>query len=228
MVSKKTDLAVSPARIWPCVDTVLLDMDGTLLDKYFDDYFWEEYVPSVYAAQNGLSDDQAREALLNRYRSVESTLQWTDLDYWSTQLDLDIPELKRRIDHLIVVHPYVIDFLNFLRQQGKEVHLVTAAHNKTLAIKMEKTALAGFFNSIVCSEDIGLPKESVDFWPRLEARLGFDPTRTMLADDTVKVLRAARNHGVKHLIFVARPSSRQAARPSEEFASISYFKELII
>ena len=23
---------------------VLLDMDGTLLDKYFDDYFWEHLV----------------------------------------------------------------------------------------------------------------------------------------------------------------------------------------
>jgi FMN phosphatase YigB (HAD superfamily) len=24
---------------------VLLDMDGTLLDKYFDDYFWEHLLP---------------------------------------------------------------------------------------------------------------------------------------------------------------------------------------
>ncbi len=28
---------------------VLLDMDGTLLDKYFDDYFWEHLLPEKYA-----------------------------------------------------------------------------------------------------------------------------------------------------------------------------------
>ena len=30
---------------WQEVDWVLLDMDGTLLDKHFDDYFWETLVP---------------------------------------------------------------------------------------------------------------------------------------------------------------------------------------
>jgi putative hydrolase of the HAD superfamily len=27
------------------IETVLLDMDGTILDKYYDDYFWEILVP---------------------------------------------------------------------------------------------------------------------------------------------------------------------------------------
>ncbi len=32
--------------LWgPGIKYVLLDMDGTLLDKYFDDYFWEHLVP---------------------------------------------------------------------------------------------------------------------------------------------------------------------------------------
>ncbi|MDH3916294.1 MAG: haloacid dehalogenase, partial [Chromatiales bacterium] len=33
---------------WSTVDTVLLDMDGTLLDLRFDNYFWQELVPSRY------------------------------------------------------------------------------------------------------------------------------------------------------------------------------------
>ena len=34
---------------WDDITWVLLDMDGTLLDKHFDDYFWETLVPEEYA-----------------------------------------------------------------------------------------------------------------------------------------------------------------------------------
>ena len=218
---------IQPRFTWNDIDTVLLDMDGTLLDKYFDDYFWEEYVPEVFAKENNLSPEQAKSALLQRYQRVESTLQWTDLDYWSEQLQLDIPELKCRIDHLIQVHPYVIDFLKFIRSIGKHVHLVTNAHSKTLDIKLRKSALGPWFTRIICSEEIGEAKEHPVFWQRLEKNLDFDKTRTLLADDTAKVLRAAREYGIGHLIHVAKPSSQLPILHSDEFPSITFFNELI-
>ncbi len=216
-----------PPVDWSAISTVLLDMDGTLLDKHFDDYFWEHYVPHVFAEKNGLDHDQTRAALLQRYRTVESTLQWSDLDFWSQQLDLDIPALKRSIDHLIAVHPYVFDFLDFVRQLGKATCLVTAAHDKTLRIKLAKTELGSHFDRIICAAEIGLPKESPSFWHRLEGVLGFQRTRTLLADDTAKVLQAARQHGIAHLVFVAKPSSRSPVRHSSEFLSITTFNELM-
>ncbi len=222
-----TTAQIQPHFSWSGIDTILLDMDGTLLDKYFDDYFWEEYVPKIFAEANDLSPEDAHKALLARYQRVESTLQWTDLDYWSDQLQLDIPELKCRIDHLIQVHPYVIDFLKFTRSIGKEVHLVTNAHSKTLEIKMRKTALGPWFTRIICSEEVGEAKEHPEFWKNLEKMLGFDRERTLLADDTLKVLRSARHAGIRHLIHVARPSSRLPIKFSMEFPSITYFKELI-
>lgn len=212
---------------WDDIDTVLLDMDGTLLDKHFDDYFWEHFVPQVYAEKNGLAQDRAKDELMARYRSVRNTLMWSDVDFWSEQLNLDIPRLKSRIDHLIKVHPYVIDFLHFLKKEKKEIILVTAAHRKTLHIKMQKTTLSPLFDRIVCAEELGFPKESPVFWEKLEHNLGFDRTRTLLADDTAKVLRAAQSHGLKHLVFIAKPSSTIPVRFSDEFPSIVYFNELL-
>ena len=40
---------------WEKIDTVLLDMDGTLLDLHFDNHFWLDYLPQCYAEKNGLS-----------------------------------------------------------------------------------------------------------------------------------------------------------------------------
>ena len=218
---------IQPDFSWSGIDTVLLDMDGTLLDKYFDDYFWEEYIPTIFAEANNLSPEEAQKALLARYQLVENTLQWTDLDYWSEQLQLDIPELKCRIDHLIQVHPYVIDFLKFIQSMGKNVHLVTNAHSKTLEIKLRKSSLGPWFTRIVCSEEVGEAKEHPRFWENLEKMLGFNKERTLLADDTQKVLQSARQSGIRHLIHVARPSSRLPANFSRDFPSITYFKELI-
>lgn len=218
---------VDPSVDWSAISTVLLDMDGTLLDKHFDDYFWEHYVPQVFAEKHGLDHEQSRTVLLQRYRAVESTLQWTDLDFWSEQLDLDIPALKRNIDHLVAVHPHVIDFLDFLKQHGKTIYLVTAAHDKTLQIKLAKAELGPHFDRIVCAGEIGLPKENPSFWQRLEETLGFRCSQTLLADDTAKVLQAARQHGIEHLVFVAKPSSRSPVRHNAEFVSIAAFNELM-
>jgi len=218
---------IRPDFSWDTIDTVLLDMDGTLLDSYFDDFFWEEYVPQEYAKAHGISPQEARKALLARYRRVEQTLQWSDLDYWSEQLGLDIPELKCKIDHLIQVHPYVIDFLEFITTAGKAVHLVTNAHSKTLAIKLGKTAIGPYFHRIIPAEEVGKAKEQSIFWSRLADMLGFEKTRTMLVDDNANVLAAARNYGLGHLIYVAKPSSRQPVRYSPQFPSIVYFRELI-
>jgi putative hydrolase of the HAD superfamily len=212
---------------WEEIETVLLDMDGTLLDKYFDDYFWEKYVPEMFARKNNLSAGKAEEALLARYRCVESTLQWTDLDYWTEQLGLDIPQLKCDIDHLIKVHPHVLEFLDFIQSSSKNLHLVTNAHSKTLAIKLAKSGIAPFFDRIICAEEIGEAKEHPAFWPRLEGLLGFDKRSTMLADDTTKVLRCAEAFGIRHLIHVARPSSRLPVNFSKEYPSIVNFNELM-
>src|SRR5512145_625617 len=160
---------------WNDIDTVLLDMDGTLLDRHFDDHFWLEHVPETYAAKHALPLAVAKEHLYALFRSQENTLNWTDLDYWSDRLGLDIPLLKREVDHLIAVHPFVVEFLLYLRHHDKQVWLVTNAHSKTLDLKMKKTRLSPYFTGIVSAHEVGLPKEEVAFWGKLRERIPYAP-----------------------------------------------------
>ena len=218
---------IKPDFDWDDLDTVLLDMDGTLLDKYFDDYFWEHFVPLRYAEKNGLEAESARSELAERYHSVENTLQWTDLDYWTEQLGLDIPGLKASINHLIDIHPFVLEFLEFVRHRQKRIILVTAAHRKTLQIKIDKTGIAPLFDQIICAEDVGAAKENTLFWQLLEEMIDFNRKRTLLADDTTRVLESAQRFGIKELIHIAKPSSRKPVKYSLQFPSIVRFNELI-
>jgi 5'-nucleotidase len=218
---------IHPRFSWDAIDTVMLDMDGTLLDKHFDDYFWEVYVPEHYSLIHDISVEKAAQELLERYRKMENSLQWSDIEHWSHELKLDIPELKMRINHLIDVHPQVPEFLSFCRSLGKKLYLVTNAHPRTLAIKLDKTDIGGWFDRLVCADEVGFAKEQPQFWIRLQAMLGFAPARSLLADDTEKVLRAADKHGIGCLVHVAKPSSRKPPARSARYRSIESFKELM-
>jgi len=221
-------MAVAPLTIdWNHIDTVLLDMDGTLLDRHFDDHFWLEHVPKRFAQKNAISLEAAKKRLYRLFNSQENTLNWTDIDYWSDQLGLDIPVLKEEVDHLIAVHPFVIEFLLFLRQHGKGIYLVTNAHGKTLDLKMRRTRLGPYFDGIISAHDLGLPKEEPAFWGKLQERIPFIPERTMLGEDSVTNLETARLFGISYLIHVGRFSSQAAPAVSQSFTTISFFSELL-
>src|SRR3989337_1048620 len=100
---------------WNSLETLLLDLDGTLLDLHYDNHFWLEHVPRRYAEKYGLGAEQARIELMRRYKRVEGTLDWYCVDYWTRELGLDIPLLKQEVEHLIAVHPHVLDFLHAIR-----------------------------------------------------------------------------------------------------------------
>ncbi len=223
----ETPPQIAPDFSWNAVDTVFLDMDGTLLDKYFDDYFWEQYVPEVYAAKNQLDIVDAGKLLQNTYRSVESTLEWTNLDYWSDRLGLDMVALKRETSHLIDSHPHIIEYLEYMQKIGKTLYLITNAHPKSLEIKMEQVKLAPWFERVVCSVEVGAAKEQPEFWPRLQQLLSYDKKRTLFADDTEKVLHSAADFGIRHLIHIAKPSSRLPVQFSARYQSIVNFQELL-
>src|SRR5690606_32097496 len=90
-----------PMVDWTKIDTVLLDMDGTLLDLYFDNYFWLEYLPVKYAAHHGCDIASATRFLTELSDSLHGTLDWYCIDYWTERLEMDVEALKLDVQHLI-------------------------------------------------------------------------------------------------------------------------------
>ena len=211
---------------WDEIDTVLLDMDGTLLDLHFDNHFWLEYVPQRYAEQHGLSLEAAKAELLQRYQQVEGSLDWYCVDYWSRELALDIPLLKAEVEHLIAVHPHVLDFLQLLGKAGIARILVTNAHQKALSLKMNRTRLGDYLDQVISAHELGLPKENPVFWERLARRVQFDPLRSLFVDDSIAVLESARAYGIAQLLYISRPDTRQGVNPSSGFAAVEDFAPL--
>jgi len=216
-----------PQLPWAEIDTVLLDMDGTLLDLHFDNHFWLEYLPQRYAEHHGVTRAQAEAELLPLFREHAGQLNWYCTDFWSRELKLSVRELKREVAELIALRPDADTFLAALRQAGKRVALITNAHRDSLSLKLERVELAPYFDRLISSHDYGFPKEDQQFWLALQQDFGFDPARSLFIDDSLPILRSARRFGVAHLLAVREPDSRKGPKDTEEFAAVEDYRQLL-
>lgn len=215
------------ADAWERIDTVLLDMDGTLLDLAFDNYFWHELLPRQVARARGEPVECVRTSVREAYDSLSGSLDWYCVDYWSDRLALDLVALKAASSHRIGWLPGAREFLAAARAGGKRLVLVTNAHRKTLAVKKAVTGLETWFDMLVSSHDHGRPKEHGEFWLALQRQLDFDPARTAFIDDSLPVLAAARGHGIARLWAVTQPDTRAAPREVSGYPGIRGVGELL-
>ena len=212
---------------WNHIDTVLLDMDGTLLDLHFDNYFWLTHLPKRFAESHGTSDAQARafiEAHVEKYRG---TLNWYCLDHWSELCQLNIPALKQEISHKIQLRPHAEAFLKKLRQLNKKLVLITNAHRSGLKLKLDVTQIDQYLDIVISSHDFQSPKEDQKFWQNLQETEYFEPENTVFLDDTPRILHSARAFGIKYLVCINQPDSQKPPQTSDEFIDICHFDEIL-
>ncbi|QMU62757.1 MAG: GMP/IMP nucleotidase [Gammaproteobacteria bacterium] len=212
---------------WKSITAVFLDMDGTLLDLYFDNYFWHEHVPLRFSEKHAIELHAAKQHLLTRYKSKSGTLDWYCVDFWANELDLDIVALKREVSKHIQIFPNVEKFLKKLKLHKKYIAMVTNAHRKSIAVKMDHLDLEGYFDKVISSHDYGHAKEEQEFWHTLMHEEPFDPATTLFIDDNLAVLAAAEAYGIQHLLSIQKPDSSQPLQDTLHYRALSDFDEIM-
>jgi putative hydrolase of the HAD superfamily len=207
--------------------TLMLDMDGTILDLAFDNYVWKELVVSRYAEHNELEYTVARDRLYAKYMAIQGDLEWYCLDHWSERLGFDVLALHYEVKDRIEYLPGAKSFLESVCESDFRVLLVTNSHPDTLHLKDETLEFSGFFDGIHSTHTYGHAKERQEFWHALQEEEGFDAETTVFVDDTVPVLRSAAEYGIGMPIVVTNPDTSEPERENGEFAGIAGVKDLL-
>lgn len=205
------------------IDTVLLDMDGTLLDLHYDNYFWQHYLPRIYAQIKQVDEAQAVAHLAPIFETHQGTLNWYSVDFWSEELGLDIMHHKAEVADKIAYRPQAEAFLQACQDQVSDTRLITNGHRKVLDLKMAITGLDKYFREMICSHELGAAKEHQAFWERLHAMNEFDPHTTLFIDDSEAVLDSAHQFGIKHIYSIARPDSVTPRRVHSKYPMVEEF-----
>jgi putative hydrolase of the HAD superfamily len=197
------------------------------LDLRFDNWFWLEHLPGLWAQREQMSLADALRVLTPRFAAAKGTLEWYCIDFWSRELALDVRQIKDSVRENVAWIPGAEALLRTLRARGKRLVLVTNAHPETLAIKDAHADLIGHLDAVYSSHPFGAPKESAQFWPAFTRQEPFDCARTLFVDDSLPVLEAARAFGIRWLRAIHRPDSGQPSRPVGDFLGVETIADLL-
>ncbi|MFK8052111.1 MAG: HAD family hydrolase [Woeseiaceae bacterium] len=208
--------------------TLLLDMDGTLLDLAYDNHFWLQTMPAAYAEAQSVSMDIARDKILSMIEAERGTLNWYCLDFWSDALSLDVLALKSTCEEPIQFLAGAPEFLKRARSAGHELIIVTNSSPELLKLKDQVTQVTDLVDAAYSSGEFEAPKESPIFWERFAARSGIRKEACLLVDDSPSVLQAGVDFGLGGVIGINHPDSKRAPNALTDWPSVDGVKDLLL
>lgn len=176
------------------IDTILFDLDGTLLDTN------ELIIQSFHhALQVHELAPVTREAVIGQMGKPLGEI----ISHFSNRTEVADIVLSYRAfnlrnhDEMVVIFPQVKETLAALHAQGLKLGVVTSKVRLTVAKGLDLFDLMPYLSTIVTSDDVSQPKPHPESVLLALSRLGSKPENTVMVGDSQYDLLAAQGAGVR-------------------------------
>lgn len=179
-------------------DAVLFDLDGVLVDT---EPWWND-VRIRFAAAHGRSWTHADQAAVMGGNSLE----WAAI--MRRRLDLPGLSLEDIVDEVVdgVVGcyrdadapPVIGDAPAQVRRVARDrrVAIASSSHRAVIGAAVDALELHGALGAIVSSDEVPLGKPAPDVYLLAASRLGIDPSRCLVVEDSLNGVRAGKAAGM--------------------------------
>lgn len=177
------------------IKAIIFDMDGTLIDSLdvwaeSDRIFLEElglpYNTSVSQAMKKMHYNSACDYIKETY----------SLEMPSEEIGRRIMEIvKDSYMHTIPLKPNVYEYLTAQQKKGIKMCVATS-NDKELAVgALKNLGIYDMMEFVVTSDEVGIGKETPAIFIKAAEMLGFEPSETLVLDDSVHAVESAKSGG---------------------------------
>lgn len=211
---------------WDQIQTVMIDMDGTLIDLCFDHVIWNHALPQQLAQKRGISPKEAHDLLYSEYRPP-FPIDFYSIDAWARKTGLDLMQIHKDTSHLLQYRPGAIQFLEFLKARKLRVVIATNCHPKSFELKDSILNIRSKVDAVYSSADFGVAKDEVEYWDCVEQIESFPRSHTLFIDDAQPILDTGWEAGIGHLMTIKQPNCLIPAVSTFFHPVIDDFRDLL-
>lgn len=212
------------------LQAVLLDMDGTLVDT---EGIWWAAETGVFADLGHVLDEVHKEVVVGgpMARSVTHLMQVTGTTATLAELMVAIDtRFEELIERGAPLMPGARRLLTELAAHGVPTALVSASHRRTIDA-MLRTLGAENFAFTLAGDEIARTKPHPDPYLAAAARLGADPARCVVVEDTLTGVAAGEAAGcqvvaVPSLVTIPPAPGRTVVRSLDE-VDVAFLRSLV-
>ena len=187
---------------------ILSDLDGVILDLNYDMKFWQDWLPDALALSSGKTRSEIKAELVAMMKNQEASLNWYDLNYWDEYFKVDCLEIIKAQEERCSFLDGSVDALNKFAALPNPKYILTNGDPRLFDFKSESANFLDYFDSHLCSMQVGYAKEQKEFWSLASQYLKLDLKNSIFIDDNFKVVTSAVKAGVGQVYWINKGRSK--------------------
>jgi len=197
----------------PAIQTVLFDLDGTLIDS----------IALILASYRHTLASHGRGPVADAewMRGVGTPLRVQLAPWAESPEELSALVATYRAynlahhDRMITAFPGVVDLVREVRAGGMRTGVVTSKNREGTRRGLQLVGLAQEIDVLVCADDVDRPKPHPEPVVRAVSQLGADPRSTIFVGDSIHDLTSGRQAGVVTGAALWGPFGRAELEPGK-------------
>jgi HAD superfamily hydrolase (TIGR01509 family) len=195
------------------VNAVIFDLDGTIVDSFnaylsaYNDVVREDFGVDIPADVFRRLFGKKGTVIFRDYFE-EAGLSSPDIDYESLTVRKNMAFIGKYVEGVKLL-PGVLRLLEDLKADDVRLALASNSTGPNVLRTLEATGLEGFFEVVLSSDDVDMPKPSPQMYLKAASLLGVLPQECAVVEDTVHGIMAGKNAQMKTLAVLTGGAGRE-------------------